>query len=696
MSLRENMHTVINELIYPIWGAEQWIQEGWNKLTSEEKQDINRRLEQFFSNGLPFKLKHEKQLYIYMFSLMAQLEVLAIQLPLRFAEKIANPFLKEKLRAQLLDEIFHAIIFTRVAFTLSAPHHFPPTYNEKIEKICCYVRSIECPKIGLAVMNLVCEGLVEEIFSAMYNNDVARELFEIILNDEHRHVSETELYKEIGLPQTDILEEELSKLESLVISAFLSQPQYATAITALLTPQGRENLVRELYEKHKSQLKKINMTPSEEWELAFHLDNYLSQEFKPQVNEIRNEVYQEISEIEMSPMRKALITEFNFTGDPIMTAQFNLDISNFGFFDHKYPHELLTALVMQAISYVLISHDQLRNFLSYKKMHSIKGAYVSIIEKLPNCSDQIGTIGFRNCHEFNVESLVEKIERHKKIMVEAYKKRTQLELESPALKDSSETLLYNGDYDVYPFPAPGSYGVYLSNVGPLGYTKAKAPLAKHMGLSAILLAVTRTQTWNNDSKSFEIKDFLPISFSIDIRIFDGLVPIPQLVNEAFQLMLKKMDKEKKEFLETGNLSESNYNRLTDKISDILLTENKLFNRRKIFSYLMSNAALIRKLKRLYADEIKNEGLDISDYIAKHLMKDYSKFEMDEWIENQHLMKLVDKLLHENRELGYRVLCLMQTATFDYIDLEATFNNLYQKVANGRLHKLAKLLPKIVG
>ncbi|MBA4260260.1 MAG: hypothetical protein C0446_13935 [Chitinophaga sp.] len=690
------MYTPIDELIYPIWGSEQWISEGWNKLTPEEKQNISERVEQLFKNGLPFSLIHEKQLYIYMFSLMAQLEVLAIQLPLRFAKEITNPYLKEKMRAQLLDEIFHAIVFTRVAFILSAPYSSPPAYNERIEEICLYVRSITCPKIGLAVMNLICESLVEEVFLAMYHNNIAPELFKVILDDEHRHVCETELYREIGLPDKETLEEHLKKLETLILSAFTVQSQYATAITALLGLSGGRKLINDVHQKHTSQLKKIGMTPSDEWTLAFHLGDHLNKEFKPQADDVCNEIYQELSEVEMSPIRKVLMTEFNSPGDPTMTAEFNLDISHFGFFDNQYPHELLTPLVMQAISYVLISNNQFRDFLSYKKIHRSKGAYVSIIEKLPDCADQVGTIFFRNCHELNVENLLEKIEQHKKLIAYAYKKREQLEFEFPELKEEFQSVLYNGTYDIYPFPAPGSYGVYLSNIGHLGYTKAKVPLSKHMGLHATLLAVQRTNVWNNDSKSFEIKDFLPISFSADIRVFDGLLPIPDLMNQAFQTMLQKMNKEKKDFLETSKLSNNDYNRLTDKLANLLLNQKKQYNRRKIISYLMSSIPLIKEIKRLYATEIKESNLNIADYIANHLITDYSKFDAEKLIKNQEIMKLIDKLLNENRELGYRMLCLLQTGAFDYIDTEATFNNLYQKVANSRLHKLVKLLPDIIG
>ena len=125
----------LDSLLKPLWGSEKWILEGWNKITEEEKKSIKIRVEDLFKNGLPFELKHDKLLYIYVFSLMAQLEVLGIQLPLRFEDEMQNPEFKKMMRIQLMDEIFHAIVFTKIIFILSEPYGFPPAYNKQIEEI---------------------------------------------------------------------------------------------------------------------------------------------------------------------------------------------------------------------------------------------------------------------------------------------------------------------------------------------------------------------------------------------------------------------------------------------------------------------------------------------------------------------------------------------------------------------------------
>ena len=239
----------LNSLLKPFWGSEKWILEGWNKISNDEREDITARVENLFRDGLPFDMKHDKLLYIYLFSLMAHLEVMSIQLPIHFEERLENLTLQKLMRAQLVDEIGHAIIFTKIVFLLCAPYDSPPAYNEHLEKICHFIRSQDCMKVGLVVMNLICEGLLEEVFNIFSKYDIAPELFEIIIEDEHRHVYEADLYAEIGLPDQAVLEKKVKELEDLIISAVTLEPKYTIAFNALIGPEGVADFMLALHEK---------------------------------------------------------------------------------------------------------------------------------------------------------------------------------------------------------------------------------------------------------------------------------------------------------------------------------------------------------------------------------------------------------------------------------------------------------------
>ena len=123
-------------LLKPTWGAEKWILEGWNALNADEQGVVTGRIDSLFSEGLPFKLTHDRMLYIYAFSLLAQLEVLAIQVPLTFETYMPTPELRQRMRVQLMDEVFHGLVFTRILYELITPYAMPPAYNEEIEDLC--------------------------------------------------------------------------------------------------------------------------------------------------------------------------------------------------------------------------------------------------------------------------------------------------------------------------------------------------------------------------------------------------------------------------------------------------------------------------------------------------------------------------------------------------------------------------------
>lgn len=689
----------IESLLTPLWGSEQWILEGWNKINNEEKETIKKRLDHLFKDGLPFKLKHDKLLYVYTFSMMAQLEILGIQLPLLLEDKLQNPEYKARMRAQLVDEIFHTMVFTKIIFILSAPYASPPVFNHQIAELCEFIQGQDCIKMSMVMLNVVCEGLVEELFSVLYQYDIAPEVFKIVLADEHRHVCEADLYTEIGLPQQKAMIQTLHALEERVITTFSLQPQYSVALRALLGPRGVHSFLVALHEKHLTQLRKINMVPSERWDVFIRLANEHYSEFELHSEEVHTAIEQEIQEVEMTPLRKVMMTQFNNPGDPTMVAQFNIDITNYGFFEKKYPEDTLTLLMMQAVSQVLASHDSFRNFLSYKKLYRARGAYVSLGEKLPDCGDHMGTIHFKDCHLLTTNQLSTRIKRNLQMMKYCFKKREQVEQQHPELKSRLDDLLFSAAHEVHPHPVPGNYGVYLGNIGPFGYTQAVSPLLKNTGLHVLLLAVERKPVWNDLTKSFEPKDILPISISADNRIYDGVIPIPDLLREAFQNALNNMLEQSEEVLKRKSAEMKKYEEKIDELKQNYLTKKNMFQDAKLLSQLMNKKKLTKEVSDLFGKDLEAHGEKLSQpsnfkNIANNLFLDYLGFNADEAAKNVRFNKIVDKMLHENLEIGYRILASLQTAWVDYVDLEEAFNSAYEQVAHSRLARLAKFITTI--
>ncbi len=522
----------LNELLTPLWGAEKWILEGWNKINQEEKVLIKSRLDDLFKDGLPFEIKTDKLLYIYTFSLLAQLEVLAIQVPLKFEDKMSTPLFKQQMRQQLLDEIFHGLVFTKIVYMLCAPYRSPPTYNKNIELLCDYIRNEDCPKIGVVMLNLVAEGWIEEVFNSLYQQNIAPNVFAAILEDEHRHVCEADLYREVGLPNKAIMRKKLNELEDKLLTNILSQPKYILALSELLGTPATQALIQSMHEKHTKQLKKINMIPSEQWRFMMQM----SQNFFEKLHAYS----QYNTEIEMTPTRKFFMTQWGAPGNPTMNGQFDLDVSCLGFFEKKFPPETLTTLMMQATSQVLTEDSSFRMFLSNNKMYQSDQVYLAIVVKLPDCNGHVGNILFKDCHEMTVLEVASKIRRVIQMMAYCYKKREQMEAKYPALKRNLDKVLYDYAHDAYPYPIPGAPVVSLSNIGMCGYSQAISPLRKQEGLKLTLMTVERKLVWSHLSNSFEPKDMLPVSVSADHRIFDGDIAVPKLINGAFKQVFQSM------------------------------------------------------------------------------------------------------------------------------------------------------------
>ncbi len=660
----------LNALLRPAWGGEKWILQCWNNINSDEKKTIQKRMDSLFKNGLPFELNHDRLSYVYMFSMVAQFEILGLQAPMIYGEKLTNPHLRQLMRAQLVDEIFHALALTKILYLLCSPYNSPPALDPRIQDLCDFVKNQDCPKMGLVLLNLICESWLEGIFKNLYENNIAPAVFKTILEDEQRHVCEADLYREVGLPKKAVLIDKLGQLEKLILNIMTFQPQYGMAFTAILGPKATQAFLRSLDEKYNRQLKKINMVPSKLWTLG----QEIFAEFEPYRDEINAEGEKEIYEVEMTPMKKAFMTQWDNPGDPTMVCQFNIDVSCLDFFGKKYPAETMTTLMTQAVSQFLTSDDAFRSFLSYKKLYQTRSTYVSLVVKLPHCGDHVGQIVFKDCHKMNVQEMSVNIRRVLHMMVYCYTKREQLEKNYPHLKRDLDNTLYAYAEDIFPYPVPGNPVVSVSNIGVGGYTHAKSPLRKHSALQVTLLSVDRKPVWSSDTQSFEAKDLLPVSISADHRVFEGQLPYAKLMRSAFQTVFQQM-------IDGSSQEPEHYITKIDGLSpeDVDVIAEKMArseNNKKI-------------VERILAKDIEFDGQKVTKYsdfkeIADKTLLEYLDFNAEKAKQRVDFTKIVDKMLAENLEMGHRVLAVLQNVWFDFVDVEEVYNTISKKMASSKL------------
>lgn len=522
----------LNDLLKPVWGVQKDVIDLWNIITPDEQYSIKIRMDNLFKNGLPFSLKHEKIIYIHLFMALAQIDIIACQVPLKFASKILVPEFEQRLRAQLLDEIFHVMLSIKIVYMLSNPHAYPPELNDNTKKFCEFIRKENCPKTAMILLNLITEGVAEELAKCFYHCGLAAEVFELILKDERRHVSDADLYFAMGLPDIETLQYKLIEFEEHILSSLIFQYNTNMSLITALGMDGMQNFLARVNHKYKEQLNKLNLAPGKKWLAVMHF-------FSNTLKNLQNN-NEPPCEIEMTPLRKLSITQWNKPTDPTMVGQFNIDVTCLDFFEKKYPSDTLTILMLQTISQILADHPEYSLFLNDQKLFRRTAALVCLVVKLPDCGDHMGIITFQNCHNMSVPVLSAKIRQVVSMMAFCYKKREQLELEYPMLKLIQNSFINEMNDEVFRPILPRTPGVSLSNIGTFGYTQSKSPLLSNEAAKFTIMAVQRTPVWCQTTKTFIARDLLPVSVSTDHRIFGGNMPLPKTMDSVFQDVFAKM------------------------------------------------------------------------------------------------------------------------------------------------------------
>ena len=522
----------LKELLQPTWGAEKWILEGWQTLNVEEKALIQTRMDAMFQDGLPFELHHPKIFYIYTFALLAQLEVLAIQIPLKFGSKMSRLEHRVRLKEQLLDEIFHGLVFTKIVYLLSVPRSAPPEYNLAIERMINTIRDEQCPKIALILLNLIGEGWIEEIFYSLHRARIAPRVFDVIIADEHRHVAEADLYLDIGLPNQKKLKEKIGFLEEKLMAALMRPNSYRSSLASLLGHEEMRYFQQSIHNKYTKQLNRINLTPGQHWNYFMSFSNKIL----PSIQEYA----QTMHPIAMTPMRKILMSQWGNPMDPTMVAQFNLEINALDFFNKKFPSHTLTTLMLQSISACLMKNDPLRNYLRFNEMYHNDHADVGLVVHLPHCKDHLGTIVFRDCHKITFNELSQKIKSIIPIMTFCYQQREALESKYAHLQSPWHSANDEWIYAAYPSFIEEPSIISFSNIGACNFTQAVSPLRRNEAMKVTALTVTKQLIWDPATQAFVPQDLLPISWSADHRVFDGNIPCQKLLDNSFREMFDHM------------------------------------------------------------------------------------------------------------------------------------------------------------
>ena len=99
---------------------------------------------------------------------------------------------------------------------------------------------------------------------------------------------------------------------------------------------------------------------------------------------------------------------------------------------------------------------------------------------------------------------------------------------------------------------------------------------------------------------------------------------------------------------------------------------------------------------MMAEDVEYKGEKItkdSDFkgMADDALREYLDFNAEKALNDLDIAKIVDKLLSENMEMGYRLLATLQNVWLDFVDLEEVYSAVSKKMAQSKLNEWARVL-----
>jgi len=190
-----------------------------------------------------------------LFSFLAQVEVIAIDVPLMVLPD-AEGHARSLHERQLADEVFHSLVFARLAEQTGGRVDPIP----QAERVLDAIRAPDDAETRAVLLNLVAEEWVETLVEHAVTWGVADEVFGILLADEQRHVEESHVHA------GDI---EPSEVESAVgelgeqLFALVQNPRVTLPTLELAGEDAVQSLSRAYLETHRAALHEIGLQPGE-------------------------------------------------------------------------------------------------------------------------------------------------------------------------------------------------------------------------------------------------------------------------------------------------------------------------------------------------------------------------------------------------------------------------------------------------
>jgi hypothetical protein len=568
----------LNNIIKPKWLPIKYIEEGWNVLMDNERDEVNNRINKLFSNNDYINIKTNKIFYLHIFSFLAQVEVLAIQIPLKYMNSFDGEIYK-KLRNQLIDEIVHGIIFTKIALELSLPLGYPTNIIESAESMCNTIRNIKDKNIALVALNLIAEGWIEEIFENLIDWGFSDNIFQSILDDEIRHCSDAEIYSKHKNIDKEKLKGVIEKIEYLLLES-VNSPTIIRSFIEIGGVKKYEKMAMSLLKQHKKQLKILDLKPNKIW------NNYLK------INDIDfgfNKELLNYEELEMPFMNSNFIKMWKQPRDPTIRNFFDIHV------DHIKNKNFFTSIFIYCLGkcFEKNNFNNCKILLNNNKLVKIKTVNIGLraLVNFDNNETEIGTINLYEIEKKGIIDIYCDIKRGLKLL--KYWKLKRKEFEKTYKKKNYEILANSDDihFSLHSLPTINSFTpVVISNLGPYGLDIVQGALTTLNSIDISIGSFSKKPVWNEKKEKFIPVSKSTICASSDHRIHSpGDFDVIHFINFFNN---NNHDKQIKDELEGKDINKLIYNK---KYNNYIIESNKNYN---LIKENMSDLNIKRYLKVL--------------------------------------------------------------------------------------------------
>ncbi len=435
------MEAELLELVRPVWPPLRHVRRGWAALDASERAEVEARVEavladhQWGPGAARDSLRH-------FFTFLAQVETIAIEIPLRFLPH-APEHLRPTLRRQLVDEVFHSVLFARLAHDLSLPGGQPTEPLASAERLLERIRTEPDLGVSATLLNLVAEGWIETVFKHALRWNVANRVFQAVLEDEQRHVQEADLYTQAWDPR--VATAALHALEEglLEVSA---EPTVGLAMLDLAGEEAYRAMSEELRCVHRRHVESVGLQPSPRWqELAE--THFPAPQTRPHV-------------VEDTPWRQLARRVWDAPRDPSMQGEFTVPVGH-------VPKRLLTPVLVCALGRAWARQPQLNRVVMRDRLWQLPRVNVGVRVLLDD--GELATVVVSDADKRSVAD-VGRIIRDGFAQMQALRRNARREgLQAPpaAARDVA---------DLVP-PSEASFSVALSNPGKFGLVSGAGALS---------------------------------------------------------------------------------------------------------------------------------------------------------------------------------------------------------------------------